>query len=504
MRLLGFLAVLALAQPAAAETIVSEAPEAVSVTIYRDPTRKAGGSLDLQRLSGFAVLSEQRRIRLPAGEHELRFEGVANGMLAASAVIEGLPGGVLEKNRDARLLSPGSLVEAAVGGQATLVRTDPATGRERRLPVRLLSGPRGVLLQSADGVEALRCSALPERLVFDALPPGLSDRPTLSVRTRAEAPVEAVVTLSYLAQGFDWSANYVARLAEDGQTLALTGWVTLANANSVSFPDAPTQIAAGTVNRSSETDFFPTVRDPAFAEYAACWPWDTTATAAMKWAPQNYAPAPSAQPPPAMARAMMAQDEMLVATGAKLTQEEFADLKLYRTPEPTTIAANGQKQVLLLSQPKVPFQRLYRADLDGAAPRDSAAAQLLLRARNDAGGPLGQSLPAGQVAVFETALGRSLLLGEDAVRDTALGERLDIALGASPDVRFEVEAEHERRRRVRLSNATAAPVTVEVRLNLALVRKSSRRFQREDGYAIWRVSVPAGGSEAFTLYLANV
>lgn len=493
MRSIPFLALFALAGPAAAETIVSAAPEAVSVTVYREPGRSAGGTLELGNLTGFAVISERRMVTLPAGDHVLRFEGVANGMLAASAVIEGLPGGVEEKNRDAKLLTPRSLVESAIGGEATLVRTDPATGRERALPVRILSGPEGVLLQSAEGIEALRCSALPERLVFAEAPAGLSDTPTLSVRTRSAEPVSAVVTLSYLAQGFDWAANYVAHLAPESETLTLTGWVTLANANANTFPDAPTQIVAGTVNRSDDTSFFPTVRDPQFQDYANCWPWDTTATAASRWAPQNYAPLPAPPPPPVamMARAAMAEDS-IVATGAKLQQEELGDLKLYRTPEPTTIASSGQKQVLLLSEPDIPYRRVYRADIINAGP-DPTAAQILLRLSNERNGPLAQALPAGRMAVFEQALGRPMLLGEDDVRDAAVGEELEIELGSSPDVRFSLDETQPRRTLLRLSNARSEPVMVEARLPVELLAKAKRRPLRRGGYAMWSITVPANG-----------
>src|SRR3546814_5469593 len=90
--------------PAAAEDVVASAPSALSVTVYRAPDRDAG-SIDLDDLGGFALISETRTVHLPAGVTRLRFEGVADGIDAATAILTGLPGAVIEKNRDAALLS---------------------------------------------------------------------------------------------------------------------------------------------------------------------------------------------------------------------------------------------------------------------------------------------------------------------------------------------------------------------------------------------------------------
>ena len=62
--------------------------------------------MDLDRLNGFALVSEMRAVHLPAGESRLRFEGVADGIEPASAIVTGMPPGVIEKNREGALLSP--------------------------------------------------------------------------------------------------------------------------------------------------------------------------------------------------------------------------------------------------------------------------------------------------------------------------------------------------------------------------------------------------------------
>ena len=60
------------------------------------------------------------------------------------------------------------------------------------------------------GVEALRCTGLPETLVYDGVPEGLSARPTLSVRARSGRAGDRDGHALLSRHGFDWQANYVA------------------------------------------------------------------------------------------------------------------------------------------------------------------------------------------------------------------------------------------------------------------------------------------------------
>ena len=145
---------MALAPPAASATdIAASTVNDVSVTVYRAPYGQPE-ALNLDSLDGFALVSETRTVAIPAGESRIRFEGVADGIDAASAIITGLPDGVLEKNRDARLLSPSALVSATVGRAVMLARTSPATGNTTAITGTLRSDADGVTFKSAAGLEA--------------------------------------------------------------------------------------------------------------------------------------------------------------------------------------------------------------------------------------------------------------------------------------------------------------------------------------------------------------
>ncbi len=260
---------------AGGQTVTSTDASDVAVTIYRDPYRDAG-MMRAGWPGGYALITETRTITLPKGESQLRFENVAEGLLPETAIITGLPSGVREKNRDARLISPAGLVDAFLKRRVLIRRTDPATGRIREQSAIIQSGPDGgVLIRTDEGFEALRCSGLPERMIYSEVPDTLSARPTLSILTRSDRAVTATIQLTYMAQGFDWSANYVGNMAADGKKMGLFAWLTVANGGQQSFRDARLQVIAGKPNKRPNN---PPPPPPSSALNLQCWPLDTTST----------------------------------------------------------------------------------------------------------------------------------------------------------------------------------------------------------------------------------
>ena len=187
---------------------------------------------------------------IPAGPATIRFEGVAGGILAESAIVAGLPEGAREKNLDADLLSPRTLFDRSLGRRVVIRRTDRATGRVPRCRRRSARrGTGGMVLTTAEGVEAIQCAGVPEKIVYDWVPAGLSAKPTLSIATDSPVARTVTLTLSYLAGGFDWQANYVATMRPDGTSADLIAWLTLVSGDVTSFVDAGTQVVAGKPNR---------------------------------------------------------------------------------------------------------------------------------------------------------------------------------------------------------------------------------------------------------------
>ncbi|HEX8841660.1 MAG TPA: hypothetical protein VF757_05100, partial [Sphingomicrobium sp.] len=272
MRALVLLALAALSASAGAQAIVtSPAPERVAVTVYRNGDRGLE-PMNLGWLGGYALVSETRRVRLPAGESELRFEGVTSGIVPQSAIVTGLGEAVIEKNRDARILSPGALLDASLGERVHLRRTSKATGAVREQDAIVRATSDGVVLQTADGIEALRCTGLAETPLAGEVPRDLSAKPTLSVKVRSPEPVERTVTLSYITNNFDWQADYIAELSDPGDRISLFGWLTMANGDETGLADAQAQAVAGKLNR--DRVWVPQGEAKPIA--ITCWPQGTT------------------------------------------------------------------------------------------------------------------------------------------------------------------------------------------------------------------------------------
>ena len=493
MRALAFLVALGIAGQADEQAIVtSPAPDRVAVTIYRNPDRGLE-PLNLGWLGGYALVSETRRVRLPEGSSELRFEGVTSGIVPQSAIVTGLGPAVLEKNRDARLLSPGSLVAAYLGQRVTLRRTSKATGEVREQDAIVRATPDGVVLQTEAGIEALRCTGLAETLVAPDVPADLSAKPTLSVRVRSPRAVEAVVTLSYITNNFDWQANYVGDLSPDGRRLRLFGWLTLANGDETGLRDAATQAVAGKLNR--ERIHVPPGSAPPIA--INCWPQGKTSDIALqasraeeivvtgsRIAQLAGAPPPPPPPPPMAER----------GGDVMASEERLGDVRLYRIPIAVTVSARSQKQVALLQRPAVrvePILRLraHQGQLDTALER-------VLVTRNRVADGLGLALPAGTVTLFTTQDGRRILVGEGRIDDYTVGEKVEIRAATAPGVRARqtmFASEAGGGFLLVVTNDSPVAETVEIELPLDARAISGGSLVERDGYRLWRVTLPANG-----------
>lgn len=499
------LLVLAGAMPARAQTVVTSAgPDKVSVTLYRDPNRAAQGAINRSYPQGFALITETRTVTIPAGPAVIRFEGVAGNILPESALVSGLPDGVEEKNLDANLLSPRSLFDRALGRRVLVRRTNPATGKAQLLQATLRSSADGAaVLQFGGAYGDLRCSGLPEAIVYDGVPEGLSAKPTLSVKTTAKAQRQVTLTLSYLSGGFDWQADYVIAMRKDGQSADLFAWITLASTDITSFIDADTQVVAGKINRTANSNYGP--RNFASASYLPlqCWPLPEYDLSSEERYSADAMPPPPPPPPPAPAPPPPAEPMVMgIATisEAKLaTAEDLGDLKLYRFPTRVTVASQSQKQVGLMNKPGVKLAPVYVSEI----MRENAQTALLLRGKNTRANGLGAPMPAGKAAVFSDVGGQVLLVGESAIDDKAVDEVIEFRMGRPQSVSAQVVGTRRRpddrtiAYALTVTNDQPWPVTYEAKIHLydyEKMARSSSRLGRKDGASFWTTEVPANGT----------
>jgi hypothetical protein len=460
--------------PSAAQ--VSERPASVRVTVYHsggegDPSAFA----DPAPNEGLAFITEVRTIDVPAGPTTIEFRGVASTIIPQTAAIDGLPVPLLERNFDYDLLSPGSLIGKSVGETVTLVRTDKKTGKTTERKAVIRTGPNGVVLDFGGSYEALDCSGLPERLVFSKVPDGLRDTPTLSIRTNARQAGRYTIKLSYLATDVNWAANYVARI--HGDRLDLSGWVTLVNAGETSFKDVPLDIVAGTVARQEDED--KAVEPTHLYHWGYCWPTN------IKWSrtlrkmidaiqSEDIGRFPDAAPAAALQRVPGETMEAVTVTGMRASQD-LGDYKLYSLNGTTDVNARQTKQIQLLDQKDVPFQRIYYMTI--SSDEEQHAAAVVLRMKNSKKNNLGLALPAGLFTATELSDDHApVVLNRTGFRDFSVDSPIELELGSAMDVYVrgkEISRETIRRSsgdkvrstgEITIENHKAAAIDFELRL----------------------------------------
>ena len=424
-----------------------------------------------------ALVKDTRELTLPSGESVLELRDVSAQIRPETALLrvaKGNPIALLEQNFDFDLLTPAKLLEKYIGREVRVVRTHPTTGADSTETASVLAAGEGVVLKIGDRIE----TGLPGRLVFDAVPDNLRDRPTLAVTVNGNGAGQRALELSYLTGGLTWQADYVAELAANEKELALSGWVTLTNRSGTAYRNARLQLVAGDVNRVQ----------------------------------------------PALQRGVMAAEMMAKADAGAMREESLLDYHLYTLGRPTTLADQQTKQVALLAAPAAQVQKEYR--LSGAeyyygtrmgevdTPHKVA---VLLHVDNRKAAGLGLPLPAGVVRVYQRdSAGGAQFVGEDRIDHTPENETARIKLGDAFDVTarrtqtdFKVltvdtdqRPQFESAWRLDLKNARKTPVTVTVDEPIPgdwdMLESSHPHKKAAAHTARWRVTVPAGGGQTLT------
>ena len=521
-------------QAARADTmeVVSPQPDAVSVTIYRDL---------------FALVTETRTVDLPEGPVTLSFEGVVETLLPESAVLTDVGRALEERNFDYDPLSPNILLSRSIGNSVTITRTLPGAGKVvQTRAVIVAANDNGITLRTESGNEALHCSGIPERLTFDEVPGDLHARPKLSIRLAAGSAGKRTVRLSYLAHGFAWKSDYVARLNPAGNRMALTGWVTLHNYTRATLRAAQVQVVAGKLHLVSTEKGGSSLAgdsDDYYDEYQMQHGRDAALEqlqeklAAQDNPVQLFSGCHASPIPPD--RAVRPLDgaegvEEVIVTGYRASmrssidmkrnvmlveREELGDYQLYRLPWATDLNARQTKQAVFLTKPRVKVERFYSYAFDARYLEDAESftpsSMIAFDNRKSAG--LGEPLPQGLMRVFEPSRTGDLFVGESRMLDKPVNTPIELGLAKALDLGLEIgvkSADPDELRgtgldfradvELRALSAKGVPVTLEVRQFLneytadSTIPKASQRTGRKYGDFAWRLRVPANGTKSLT------
>ena len=463
------LLILAFSTAGTAQTLSMSTPsdhQDLSLTIYN---------------SGSALVRDARLLKIPAGRVQLQFQSVAEKLdpssarLFSSASTGALT--VLEESYEHRPLTPQNLLEAYVGKTFTLVRTRMENNSTVEQPVeaKLLALDSAGPVWEMNGRVVTGLSV--DHYVFPSVPAGLYPQPTLIwlLENRDAAP--QTVTVSYLADGITWSADYVLVAARDGRTARLDGRVMISNHSGLTYPNANLQLVAGEVARAER------------------------------------------QPRPLIRMAIAAP------MTAQFAQQNLSAYHLYTLARRTTLHDGETKLAGLFSADGIQSTQLY--EVHGPPPNygvplpnsppENAPVEVHVQFTNSRANSLGMPLPAGTVRAYQPdSAGRLQLIGETRIGATPPDEVVDLNLGSAFDI-VEERKQTEYRRlgpnssesafEVTLRNQQSQPVRVQVTEPFDgdwQMIHSNLPYQKVTAFAA-RFTVPvAAHSEAVLKYTVQV
>jgi hypothetical protein len=429
-----FVAPIRPADEAAAATGSIRPAGRAEITIYND---------------GAALVREPKTLSLPRGVSDLVLEDIPQRVDSTSIRLEGAGFRVRRQTYRSDLWTSERVFRQFLGDTI-------AFRYAGKLQHGLLAGIDGdeLFIQRRDSSEALlivRRGQLSE-IEFPSKR-SLRARPALSWEIESEKGGDLNATLSYLASGIEWTADYNAVLDADEKNVEWSGWATIANRTGRAFQDAKVTLVAGEVNRASGS--------PDRGEAAE--------------------PSPSA--------------------GAGAPASEVFAYHRYSVEGAMDLEPQGTVQTAIVSA-RAGAERRYR--YDGAT--DGSKVRVAVEFGNEKASGLGVPLPAGRVRVYSTdRSGGRTLVGEDRIAHTAARERIRLWSGVAFDLVGErTRASHTRVSRnvtedqfhIRLRNRGSkdAVVTVSEALfgNWEIVEKSADFRKSDADRAEFDVRVPAG------------
>jgi hypothetical protein len=376
----------------------------------------------------FALVRDQREMEFTAGRNTVTVEDVAGRLDRTSVHFKSLTAPetvvVREQNYRYDLIEPNTLLEKSIGKQVTL-RQHLGEGKMREVKGSLLASGTvrhdsttgsslpggGMVVRTENGEIVLQPAG---EITLHEMPEGLISRPQLVWLVDCTRPGAHDVEISYLTQGVQWTADYVAVINPDDTEVDLTGWVTLDNRSGTTFENASLQLVAGDVRRL---------------------------------------PPPMQFQPNAGHMALFAGNT--ASSVPQFEEEKLFEYHLYTLDGTTTVRNNEQKQMSLLNANGVPARK--RFVYDGRRPfpylryssyipgehYDTSDYQkvnisMLVENRKPS---LGIPLPKGRLRLFKAdRQGRLQFVGEDSIDHTPRDETLRLYVGDA----FDLVGEHRR------------------------------------------------------------
>lgn len=439
----------ALALDSFSKELSSESRQGLELTVYE---------------SNLALVKEVRELELEEGLNLVEYRNVSGMVNPASVLFKDLRDSstfVVEQNYEYDIASTAKLLEKYLGQQITV-----AAKEGESYTGTLLSYSDGIMLGTTQGIEVIRET---ERLSFPALPSGLQVKPSLVWKLYSASSGKRLTQTSYLTNGLNWNADYIAQVNENDSELDLSGWVTIQNHSGVTYPEADLTLMAGEIHTVST----------------------------------NYAKASRGLYEEELAYAPAAMDRF----GGGFSEESFFEYHAYKLGMPATLKESETKQISLMSAENIPVKKEYVYD-----SYNSEDVRTMLEFTNSQGIGLGAALPKGVLRVYKEDSGKQLqFIGEDYVDHTPKDEDIRVYIGDAFDILVERDMTSSEQPRkncykqsysIEVTNRKESQVEVTVVEHLprnAKILAASHDYEKKDAYTLeFRVPVKANESTTIT------
>ena len=428
-------------------------------------------------------------LRDPSGEHQLRIleQNYRNDAVTEARLLSAYEGKEIEfeVNRDGKpQIIKAKLIRSGYVPHYNAFQRYGSQYQFQQMSMASGEAGEGSPIVEVDGQIQF---GLPGRPIFPSLTNDSLMKPTLDWLLHSDSTGKVDAELSYVTGGMTWSADYNAVAPENGNSLDITGWVTMDNQSGKTFDQAQIKLMAGEVS---------------------------------KLQPNNgvYAYAVSG----------MALDER--AAGPQVQEKAFDEYHLYTLPRPVTLHDRETKQVEFLRASNVKADRIYV--YDGAkigqqyqywgyeqirqnreyGTEMNPAVWVMQEIVNSKSNNLGMPLPKGRVRFYRRDSDGALeFIGENEIKHTPTDETLRIFTGDAFDLvgerrqtNFQVDYNAHKidesfEIKVRNHKKESANVRVVEHLyrcvNWEIASKSDDFIKTDAHTAEFRVRIPAGGEQ---------
>lgn len=434
--------------------------KSVNVTVYNN---------------GLSLIRDCRKITLPKGSGELRFEEIAQSIKPSSVLAKSITNpkafSIIEQNYEYDLMNSDKMLDKYVGKKVKLLIDNQYQGKQEIKEATLLSNNNGQIFKIGEEIFL----GHPGIRILPKIPENLIANPTLMWKYSNTFSKAQEIEVTYLTNNLSWEADYVFLIGNTEKTGDLNGWVTIDNRSGTGYNKAGLKLVAGDVNRVHER---PQVR----------------------YSSMKMAEAPAAD-------------------GGRFEEKAFFEYHLYTLPGKTTIKNNQSKQIKLLGSTGIQTKKEliinptgHRFTYNSRGKVEKPKVDVVMKFKNSKENSLGVPLPKGTVRVYKSdSDGSPVFIGEDRIDHTPDNEEVELKIGKAFDVVAEkTQTEytkpnkntHISKWKVVVKNRKKQDIQISLLESLptyGVIIESSDKYIKADAFtAKFKLNIPAGKEKTVT------